>query len=132
MVTGRCCLSCAHCLNQSGDALEPELGLDEAMPVLDEVARWNGSAGTDLLLAGGEPLCRPDLPALIGEMARRRLTRPRITSRTPWRRLGSSRAPIRLPTATAALETRLCEARTRFQRCLWRGLLPVRCSRLLI
>lgn len=63
-VTAACHLSCPHCYLAAKHRLRGELTTPEALRVVDELA----AAGTELLiLTGGEPLLRRDLP----ELARR-------------------------------------------------------------
>lgn len=62
-VTRRCNLHCAHCYSASLDRKYPgELSLDEGKRVIDDLARFRVPA---LLLSGGEPTMRADLPELI-------------------------------------------------------------------
>jgi len=88
MVTERCGLSCPHCLSSPPSA-RPELDLSAATRLLDELAALGVP---ELLLTGGEPLDRPDLPVLLGLIAERRV---------PWS-LNTARAPDR--EARAAIE----------------------------
>ncbi|MBW2455667.1 MAG: radical SAM protein [Deltaproteobacteria bacterium] len=69
MVTQRCSLDCAHCLAKDGAATD-ELTLDEARELIDQLAELGVP---ELLLTGGEPLERPDLPRIIERLAERRL-----------------------------------------------------------
>ncbi len=89
MITERCSLSCPHCLS-SPPSTRPELDLLVAARLLDEIAALGVP---ELLLTGGEPLDRPDLPALLRLIAERRL---------PWS-LNTARLPDR--EARAAIET---------------------------
>lgn len=60
--TNACNLRCAHCYRDAGAAAERELSTDEARLLIDGVA----AAGFRLMIfSGGEPLLRPDLPALV-------------------------------------------------------------------
>ncbi len=66
LVTLRCPYTCPHCLAPS--APSAELGTGEGLALIDQVA----DAGVEeLLLTGGEPLVRPDLPRLIERLAER-------------------------------------------------------------
>jgi radical SAM protein with 4Fe4S-binding SPASM domain len=67
MVTEACPLSCEICLLGS-TGRGPEMTLDEAAGLLDQVAAMNVR---ELLLTGGEPLARPDLPEIIAMMKAR-------------------------------------------------------------
>ncbi len=58
----RCNLTCRHCYSISADIDFPgELSTAEALAVLDDLAAMRVPA---LILSGGEPLLRPDLPEL--------------------------------------------------------------------
>lgn len=60
--TRRCNLRCRHCYSASDDdPAEGELSGDEARAMIDDVARFGAPV---LLLSGGEPTLRPDLPEL--------------------------------------------------------------------
>ena len=62
-LTDRCNLACAHCYGRSGpdSGTENELSTDEALALIDDFA----AMGVPLiLLSGGEPLLREDLPEL--------------------------------------------------------------------
>lgn len=62
-ITRRCNLHCAHCYSSSQDrAYGGELSLAEARAVLEDLARFKVPA---VLLSGGEPTSRPDLPDLV-------------------------------------------------------------------
>lgn len=73
-LTRRCNLACAHCYLDA-DTLRggspDELGTEEVQDVLDQVAAR--SAGTMVVLTGGEPLVRRDLEAIIEHGAKRDL-----------------------------------------------------------
>jgi radical SAM protein with 4Fe4S-binding SPASM domain len=61
-VTRRCGLACRHCYAAATDAPDPaELSTTEGMALLDDLAVMGCPA---VLLSGGEPLDRPDLPEL--------------------------------------------------------------------
>jgi len=63
-ITRRCNLHCAHCYTDSFDReYEGELTTEEAERVIDDLA---GFGAPVILLSGGEPLLRPDLPELAG------------------------------------------------------------------
>ena len=81
MVTERCELRCAHCLARSS-RLAPEPSLDEAMAVIDQVADLGVG---ELLLTGGEPLAREDLPELLAHLHRRAVPYSLNVARAPSR-----------------------------------------------
>jgi len=61
--TRRCNLDCAHCYSHSDSgAAVDELTTDQARWMLDDLADFGCPV---ILFSGGEPLARPDLPALI-------------------------------------------------------------------
>jgi radical SAM protein with 4Fe4S-binding SPASM domain len=61
--TRRCNLRCAHCYSASGSEPAPdELTGDEARAMIDDLAAFGCPA---LLVSGGEPLLRADVPDLI-------------------------------------------------------------------
>lgn len=65
-ITGACPLRCPHCYLDAGHPRQGELATEEALQLIGQMAQ----AGTDLLiLTGGEPLLRPDLPLLAGHAA---------------------------------------------------------------
>lgn len=66
MATQRCSLSCPHCLC-GGLVPQNELSLAEVESLLDQVAQMGVK---ELLLTGGEPLERGDLPEVIDMMRR--------------------------------------------------------------
>lgn len=70
-LTQRCNLRCRHCYIDAAQAAPGELTETEARRVLDEIAAVN--ADTMLILTGGEPLCRPDLEALVAHATARGL-----------------------------------------------------------
>lgn len=60
-VTAACNLRCPHCYLDAGRRWSGELTTEEGLRLIDQIAE----AGTELLiLTGGEPLLRRDLPAL--------------------------------------------------------------------
>jgi len=63
-LTRRCNLRCDHCYISAGPGPRPpdELSTAECLRVMDEIAEVNPNIF--LILTGGEPLLRPDLPAL--------------------------------------------------------------------
>ncbi len=67
-LTRRCNLSCPHCYLDAGGRSHSELTTDEANRVLQDLAALNPSLM--LVLTGGEPLLREDLPDLIEEASR--------------------------------------------------------------
>jgi len=79
MVTQSCGLACPHCLSASASPLA-ELTLAEIEPFLDEVAAMGVP---ELLLTGGEPLDRPDLPAILALIRKRRIPWSLNTARMP-------------------------------------------------
>ena len=61
-VTRRCNLHCVHCYAHAKDLeFENELSFDEGKRLIDDLAAFGVPV---LLLSGGEPLVRPDLPQL--------------------------------------------------------------------
>jgi len=61
-ITRRCNLKCVHCYAQADDrAFEGELSTQEGKALIDDLARFGAPV---LLLSGGEPLVRKDLPEL--------------------------------------------------------------------
>jgi 12,18-didecarboxysiroheme deacetylase len=61
-VTRRCNLRCVHCYAHATDeALNNELSTREGKAIIDDLAQFGVPV---LLLSGGEPLVRPDLPEL--------------------------------------------------------------------
>jgi radical SAM protein with 4Fe4S-binding SPASM domain len=81
MATQSCPLSCPHCL--CGDERpEPELSTGEVEGLLDEIADLGV---LELLVTGGEPLVREDLPEVIQLMAERSIRWSLNTSAFPDR-----------------------------------------------
>ncbi len=67
--TRRCNLHCAHCYTDSFDREYPdELTTDEALAMVDDLAAFGSPV---LLISGGEPLRRPDLPAVAAHAVSR-------------------------------------------------------------
>ncbi len=67
MVTGRCELSCPHCLSSSANTM-PELERPQVERLLDDIA----AMGVDeLLLTGGEPAIRSDLYRIVDMLGTR-------------------------------------------------------------
>ncbi|MFQ5860208.1 MAG: radical SAM protein [Dehalococcoidia bacterium] len=65
-VTGTCNLRCPHCYLDAGRPWPGELTTEEGLQLIDQLAK----AGTELLiLTGGEPLLRRDLPVLASRTA---------------------------------------------------------------
>jgi len=63
-ITRRCNLKCVHCYAQSKDIhYDNELSTDEGKALIDNLAEFGVPV---LLLSGGEPLVRKDLPELAG------------------------------------------------------------------
>jgi len=61
-VTNRCQLNCRHCCSASGRALSDELSADE---LLDVVRQVRAMEVKNLVLSGGEPLMRQELPRVL-------------------------------------------------------------------
>jgi len=63
-LTRRCNLQCDHCYIEAGPGPRrpDEMSTAECLRVMDEIAQVNPNIF--LILTGGEPLLRPDLPAL--------------------------------------------------------------------
>lgn len=69
ITTQACDLTCAHCYSHAGPRADGELTTDEARRlILDELVALGRPA---LVLAGGEPLLRPDVAELIRDAAAR-------------------------------------------------------------
>lgn len=65
-ITSSCNLRCPHCYLSAGHSYPDELTTDEGLGLIDQMAE----AGTELLiLTGGEPLLRKDLPILAHHAA---------------------------------------------------------------
>ncbi|MGE0028861.1 MAG: radical SAM protein [Thermoleophilia bacterium] len=62
--TRRCNLACRHCYSDSTSRRYDELGTDEAMAFVADIADFGSPA---LLLSGGEPFMRPDLMEVVQE-----------------------------------------------------------------
>jgi 12,18-didecarboxysiroheme deacetylase len=61
--TRRCNLRCVHCYSKSADRdYGGELTHEEGVALLEDLARFGAPV---VLFSGGEPMTRPDLPALI-------------------------------------------------------------------
>ncbi|MCL6544880.1 MAG: radical SAM protein [Bryobacteraceae bacterium] len=69
--TWRCNFSCAFCEAGAGPPAPDELSTEEARELIDDIARIGARR---LLLSGGEPLPRGDLPALLEHSLRRSVT----------------------------------------------------------
>ena len=70
MVTTGCPMTCPHCLADDGSP-----GTDATAEVIDAVLGEVVEAGIDeLLITGGEPLARADLPALVEELRVREIS----------------------------------------------------------
>jgi AdoMet-dependent heme synthase len=61
-ITRECNLSCLHCYRDAGRKDDGELTDEEGLRLIDEIARCGFRL---LILSGGEPLMRRDLPELI-------------------------------------------------------------------
>lgn len=83
MVTEQCSLRCSHCL-VGGSTSGPPLSLEEATRLLDQVAALGVQ---QLLLTGGEPLERPDLPEVVARLGERDIRWSLNTARLPGPRL---------------------------------------------
>ncbi|MGC9983465.1 MAG: radical SAM protein [Polyangia bacterium] len=70
LATNRCNFRCCFCEASAGDALADELSTDEAEALIDELA----AMGARLLISGGEPLMREDLPRLLRYARKRRVS----------------------------------------------------------
>ncbi|MBQ6585754.1 MAG: putative heme d1 biosynthesis radical SAM protein NirJ2 [Coriobacteriales bacterium] len=70
MTTNRCNLNCAHCYQDAGEIQERELDTEEALRLIDQIAR----AGFRIMIfSGGEPLLRDDIFELVAHAASRGL-----------------------------------------------------------
>ena len=69
-VTYKCNLRCPHCFTASGSARGGELNTEQAMAVIDQLEY---SGVFSLLISGGEPLLRQDMPTLLQRLARTKL-----------------------------------------------------------
>lgn len=67
LATNRCNFRCSFCEASAGDALPDELCTAEAEALIDDLA----TMGSRLLISGGEPLTREDLPRLLRYAQRR-------------------------------------------------------------
>jgi radical SAM protein with 4Fe4S-binding SPASM domain len=70
LATNRCNFRCSFCEASAGDALPDELSSAEAEALLDDLA----AMGTRLVISGGEPLMREDLPRLLRHARKRGLS----------------------------------------------------------
>ena len=72
MATQRCSLRCPHCYSapEHHRLSGPELTLDEVASLFEQVAELGVP---ELLVSGGEPLERPDLPEVIGLLEQHRI-----------------------------------------------------------
>jgi AdoMet-dependent heme synthase len=69
-LTRACNLACVHCRAEAQPRRDPrELTTAEALAFIDDVARFDPPP--ILILTGGDPMRRPDLPALIEHATRR-------------------------------------------------------------
>jgi radical SAM protein with 4Fe4S-binding SPASM domain len=69
LATNRCNFRCPFCEAAAGDALPDELATAEAEALIDELA----TMGARLVISGGEPLTRQDLPRLLRHAQERRV-----------------------------------------------------------
>jgi radical SAM protein with 4Fe4S-binding SPASM domain len=70
LATNRCNFRCSFCEASAGDALPDELSTAEAEALIDEIA----AMGARLVISGGEPLMREDLPRLLRHARQRELS----------------------------------------------------------
>jgi len=70
MATLRCPLSCPHCLAASQNGGFPDMPLEKAEDLIDQVAEMGVH---EFLLTGGEPVVREDLPEVIRYLGRRQV-----------------------------------------------------------
>lgn len=105
-VTNRCQLSCRHCCTCSGVPDADELTTAELLSVVDQARRMGVP---NLVLSGGEPLLRPELPEVLAHAVRSGLRVTVLTNGLPiderWahRLVGwGVRVKISLDGATAA------------------------------
>ena len=62
-ITAKCNLKCKHCYSSSVDQAAPdELSTEEAFRLMDDLSKWGIGL---LIIDGGEPLCREDLPDVV-------------------------------------------------------------------
>jgi len=71
MATLRCPLECPHCLAATDGPPLDDMPLADALSLIDQAAEMGVE---EFLVTGGEPLVRPDLPAVIEHLARRGLS----------------------------------------------------------
>ena len=73
--TRACDLACLHCRAEADTIRDPfELKTDEAKRLCDEAAAFGGQHPVHLVLTGGDPLKRADLPEIVDHARRRGLT----------------------------------------------------------
>ncbi|MGD0577372.1 MAG: radical SAM protein [Bryobacteraceae bacterium] len=70
IATYRCNYACAFCEASAGASAPHELKTEEALALVDDLAKLRARR---LLISGGEPLLRQDLPAVIERAARLRI-----------------------------------------------------------
>jgi radical SAM protein with 4Fe4S-binding SPASM domain len=80
MATLRCGLGCPHCLAAGEVEAPADMPLDEAIDLIDQAAEMGVH---ELLVTGGEPLIRQDLPEMINHLGRRNQTWSLNTSAMP-------------------------------------------------
>lgn len=74
-ITQRCNLACLHCGSDCSAAPRAdELSVDEWTSFFDYLGARADASGVLVVVTGGEPLCAPELPKLLGALARNRLT----------------------------------------------------------
>ncbi|MFX0104355.1 MAG: radical SAM protein [Candidatus Hodarchaeota archaeon] len=69
-VTYTCNLNCLHCLNNSGTPLKNELDTEQAIFLIDELAK---AKVFYLSISGGEPFLRPDIIALLEYLSTKKM-----------------------------------------------------------
>lgn len=77
LATNQCCLSCPFCESSSGEPGANELGYEEALDLIRDLA---GMGVRYFVLSGGEPLMRPDICALMAEANRHGLVLGLVTN----------------------------------------------------
>jgi radical SAM protein with 4Fe4S-binding SPASM domain len=80
-LTLRCNLNCRHCGSRAGRARDDELGLNEALALVDQLAELGCQF---LTLSGGEPLLRRDWPIIAQRLIERGVTVGMVTNGILW------------------------------------------------
>jgi len=78
-LTNRCNLRCITCFKDAGEAYAAEMSTGELLRLVDQLAELVTGR---VILSGGEPLLRPDLPELLRALAERELPIFLITNGT--------------------------------------------------